>query len=505
MDDTNGHHEAGDQAPILRVSGLSKGFPGVLAFDDVSLEVHGGEVHALLGENGAGKSTLIKTLAGVYPQDSGEIEIGGKVREFSSPADALEAGVKVVFQEIALIPEFTVAENIFLETHLSNRFGKVSWKEVRRRAAEIFERAGFALDPDAKVGDLSMSKQQLVEISRALAREARLVIMDEPTSSLTPSEVSHLFKVIERLKSIGIAMIYVSHKLEEVFQIADTCTVLRDGKWVSTKPTSAHTQSSLVREMVGREISELFPRSARRLGDRVVEVSGLSTRTLLQDISFHVRAGEVVGFFGLMGAGRTELAKAVVGYDPISSGKIVIGGQKLTPHSTSRSKALGIGLLSEDRKNEGLMPDLNVTHNMTLAALKSCLKGVFVDSSAESRFARQFVSRFGIKLSRLSQPVKTLSGGNQQKVLLSRWLMFGLKAIVLDEPTRGIDVGAKAEIFTLIDELASEGLAVVLMTSEMPELLGLSDRIYVLSGGRLTGEIDRENATQEKILDAAIR
>lgn len=496
---------ASSRAPVtVRVNGLTKRFPGVLALDDVSFQVQGGEVLALLGENGAGKSTLIKLLAGVYQPDNGAIEINGKATRFASPADALNAGIKVVFQEIALVNEFTVAENIFLEDHLSNRLGMVNWKDIRKRAADIFERAGFAIDPDAKVGELSISEQQLVEISRALAHEAELVIMDEPTSSLTPAEVKHLFGVIERLKAMGIAIIYVSHKLEEVFEISDTCVVLRDGKWVSTKPTAQHTNASLIKDMVGREITELFPRSDRQVGATVVDVSGLSTRDHLNDISFNVRTGEVVGFFGLMGAGRTELAKAIVGYDPISAGSIHIAGTLLQPHNTRRSKALGVGLLSEDRKEEGLMLDANVTSNMTLAALDKLTRGGFVDSSAEKREAQTFVDRFRIKLTDLGQPIRTLSGGNQQKALLSRWLMYGLKIIVLDEPTRGIDVGAKAEIFALIDKLAADGFAVVLMTSEMPELLGLSDRIFVLSHGRITGEFDQSSATQEGILNAAI-
>jgi ABC-type sugar transport system ATPase subunit len=281
--------------------------------------------------------------------------------------------------------------------------------------------------------------------------------------------------------------------------------VLRDGKWVSTRPTAEHSHASLIKDMVGREITDLFPRSNRQPGATLVEVEGLSTRARLHDISFNVRAGEVVGFFGLMGAGRTELAKAIVGYDPITSGTIRIGGEALEPHDTRKSKSLGIGLLSEDRKEEGLMLDASVTRNMTLAALGKFTRSGFVDTSAERQEAQKFVDRFRIKLSNLNQPIGTLSGGNQQKAVLSRWLMYGLKTIVLDEPTRGIDVGAKAEIFALIDELAAEGFAVILMTSEMPELLGLSDRIFVLSGGRITGTFDRTNATQEGILDAAIK
>jgi len=496
---------AADTRPVVRMDAITKTFPGVKALDAVSLDVRPGEVHALLGENGAGKSTLIKILAGAYTMDSGSIEIDGKNVSFESPAEALEAGVKVVFQEIALIPEFTVAENIFMENHPRGRLGLVDWRTMREKARALFDRAGFALDPDARVGDLSVSQQQLVEISRALAYDARVVVMDEPTSSLTPSEVTHLFGVIRRLRDMGIGIVYVSHKLEEIFEICDRATVLRDGRWVSTRPVAEHDQQSLIVDMVGRSIEDLFPKTRHGGGDVVVKVAGLSTRSKLQDISFEVRAGEVLGFFGLMGAGRTELAKALVGYDPISAGSIEVGDAPLSPHATGRAKALGIGLLSEDRKEEGLMLDADVTRNMTLPSLARFARGGVIDTRAEKTRAQGFVDRFRIRLSSLDQPIRTLSGGNQQKVLLSRWLMYGLKAIVLDEPTRGIDVGAKAEIFTAVNELAAEGLAVIMMTSEMPELLNLSDRIAVLAEGRLTAVFDRDEATQEKVLDAAIR
>ncbi len=492
-------------APLVRMEAITKTFPGVKALDGVSLDVRPGEVHALLGENGAGKSTLIKILAGVYRADAGSIEVAGRAVSFESPAEALEAGLKVVFQEIALIPEFTVAENIFMENHPLGRLGLVDWRSMREKARALFDRAGFALDPDARVGDLSVSQQQLVEISRALAYDARVVVMDEPTSSLTPGEVAHLFGVIRRLRDLGIGIVYVSHKLEEIFEICDRATVLRDGRWVSTKPVAEHDSQSLIRDMVGRDIEELFPKTQHRGGEVMVKVQGLSTRQKLHDISFEVRAGEVLGFFGLMGAGRTELAKALVGYDPISGGTIEIGGEALRPHATGRAKALGIGLLSEDRKEEGLMLDTDVVRNMTLPSLARFARAGVVDASAERARAQGFVDRFRIRLASLDQPIRTLSGGNQQKVLLSRWLMYGLKAIVLDEPTRGIDVGAKAEIFAAVNELASEGLAVIMMTSEMPELLNLSDRIAVLAEGRLTAVFDRAEATQEKVLDAAIR
>jgi ABC-type sugar transport system ATPase subunit len=490
--------------PLVRMAQITKTFPGVVALDSVSFDLRPGEVHALLGENGAGKSTLIKILAGVYGRDSGDIDIAGERVDFTSPADALAAGVKVVFQEIALIPEFTVAENIFMEDHPRNRFGVVKWGEIRKKAVALFERAGFHLDPDARVEELSVSQQQLVEISRALAYDAKVVVMDEPTSSLTPAEVDHLFGVIQRLKDLGIGIVYVSHKLEEIFRISDRSTVLRDGKWISTRPTQEHDQTSLIKDMVGREISALFPRTERTPGETVVSVSHLSTARKIKDISFEARSGEILGFFGLMGAGRTELAKAMVGYDPISSGEISIGGKLLKPHSTTRCKALGMGLLSEDRKNEGLMLESDVMHNMSISAIDQFATAGFIDTGAERRASSAFVDRFRIKLTSLNQEMRTLSGGNQQKVLLSRWLMYGLKAIVVDEPTRGIDVGAKTEIFAAIDELASNGLAVIMMTSEMTELLGLSDRIFVLADGRLSAVFTREEATQEKILNAAI-
>jgi ABC-type sugar transport system ATPase subunit len=344
----------------------------------------------------------------------------------------------------------------------------------------------------------------MVEIARALAQEARIVVMDEPTSSLTPAEVKLLFDVIRRLTSIGIAVLYVSHKLDEIFEIADTVTVLRDGRHISTKPIGQHTSDSLIQDMIGRRIENLFPRSRGTARDEVVlKVEDLSTDKL-KGVSFEAKAGEVIGFFGLMGAGRTELAKSVVGFDPIRAGRISIGGAALMPHNTRVGKALGIGLLTEDRKGEGLMLELPVLQNTSLASLESFATHGFVDESRERSAVQTFVDRFRVKTPNLDRQIKYLSGGNQQKVLLARWLMRGLKVIVVDEPTRGIDVGAKSEIFALIDRLAADGLAVIMMTSEMPELLGLSDRIAVMARGRINAMMLRGEATQEKILNAAI-
>ncbi|TPN23596.1 sugar ABC transporter ATP-binding protein [Mesorhizobium sp. B2-3-3] len=491
--------------PALELRGIDKRFPGVVALDNVDFTLEPGKIHALMGENGAGKSTLIKIMAGVYGKDAGTIRLRGREVDIKSPRDSLKEGIKVVFQEIALISEFTVAENIFLEGYPTGRAGSIDWKKIRADSAALFNRIGFNVDPAARTGSLPVSQQQMVEIARALAHEARVVVMDEPTSSLTPNEVSLLFTVIRRLASLGIAVVYVSHKLDEVFEIADTVTVLRDGRHISTRPIGEHTNDTLIQDMIGRRIDNLFPRQRGAAGSKVaLSVEKLSTAKKLDDVSFEARAGEVLGFFGLMGAGRTELAKAIVGYDPIISGKITVDGSRLTPHDTRTGVRLGIGLLTEDRKSEGLMGELPVYQNASLASLGAFARLGFVDKAKEHRAVQDYVDRFRIKTPSLFQQVKNLSGGNQQKVLISRWLMRGLKVIVVDEPTRGIDVGAKSEIFALIDRLAGEGLAVVMMTSEMPELLGLSDRIAVMCEGRLTAIMSRDEATQENILNAAI-
>ncbi len=491
--------------PVLEVTGVTKSFPGVLALNDVSMSVKAGSVHALMGENGAGKSTLIKILAGAYSKDAGTITIGGRQAEIRTPRDALDLGIKVVFQEISLISEFSVAENIALEDLPVGRLGSVNWRRIRRDAADLFDRVGFAIDPMARTGDLPISQQQMVEIARAVSQQARIVVMDEPTSSLTPTEIKLLFDVIRRLTGMGMAVIYVSHKLEEVFEIADTVTVLRDGNLISTLPIEDHTNSTLIEHMVGRKIEDLYPRKrTNEVGDAILEVEGLSNAKL-RDVSLTARAGEVLGFFGLMGAGRTELAKAIVGYDPVQSGTVRIDGSELRPHNPARAVDLGVGLLTEDRKEEGLVLGMSVMHNMSLASLGQLSRAGFIDDREERKQSQDYVDRFRVRTPGLDRLIRNLSGGNQQKVLLSRWLMRGLKVIILDEPTRGIDIGAKTEIFALIDQLASEGLGVLLMTSEMPELLGLSDRIMVMAEGRVTAEMERDQANQEAILNAAIR
>ncbi len=493
-----------DRKAILEVRNIVKEFPGVRALGGVDLTVLGGEVHALVGENGAGKSTLIKILAGVYQKDSGEILFEGEPIELHSAHDSLQRGIKVVFQELALIKGLSVAENVFLESFPLRRNRTIDWKTLTARTREILDSIGLDLDPMEEVGRLTVSQQQMVEIARALSHEAKVVIMDEPTSALTPNEIKLLFDVIRTLKGMGIGILYVTHKLEEVFALCDRATVFRDGMRISTRAISDTDQKEIVTDMVGREINTLFPRSHSGRGDTVLEVKGLSTAAKLKDVSLSVHAGEVVGVFGLLGAGRTELAKAIFGLDGVTAGAITVHGARLRPGSTTHSARAGLGLLTEDRKGEGLVLQMSVGQNMTLPSLREFSTAGYIRTGAENARAQSFVQQLSIKTPSLTHKVEYLSGGNQQKVLIARWLMKKLSVIILDEPTRGIDVGAKVEIHRLIDELAKGGLAVIVMTSEMPELLGVSDRILVMSNGRITGEFGQADATQEKILAAAI-
>jgi ribose transport system ATP-binding protein len=489
---------------VLDVNRISKEFPGVKALDAVDLHLKRGEVHALIGENGAGKSTLIKILAGVYVKDEGEILFEGSPVDISNPADSLKLGIKVVFQELSLIQHMTVGENVFLESFPLKKNKTINWESLYAKTQELLDSIGLDIGPKTKVYKLTVSQQQMVEIARALSHEAKVIIMDEPTSALTPNEVEHLFDVIRKLKERGLAILYVTHKLEEVMAICDCVTVFRDGKLISTRKVSETSTDELVTDMVGRSIKTLFPRSHAGKGDVMLDVRSLSTEKKLKDVNFHVAAGEVVGIFGLMGAGRTELAKAMFGLDAVSSGRISIQGEELKLGSTSQSTKMGLGYLTEDRKGEGLVLQMSVAQNITLPSLEDISSAGFIRRKEESARSQEFVEAFSIKTPSLRQKVMYLSGGNQQKVLLARWLMKKLKVIILDEPTRGIDVGAKAEIHKLIDELASQGLAIVVMTSEMPELLGVSDHIIVMCDGRITGEFDRETAEMEKILEAAI-
>ncbi len=488
----------------LTLKNIKKEFPGVLALDDVSLEAKAGSVHALMGENGAGKSTLIKILAGAYNKDQGRILFDDKEVNIDNPNDSLNLGIKVVYQEIALIPEFTVGENIFLEKFPVNSLGIVNWKKLYNDCNNLLKKIGFNLNVREKVANLSISEQQIVEIARAIFQNASVVVMDEPTSSLTPNEIEKLFEVIENLKKNNIAIIYITHKIDEIFKIANEVTVLRDGKLISHRDIKDTSEEILIQDMVGRKVEQKFDRPVKSFDKVLMNINNISTKSKLKDISFNLYKGEILGFFGLMGAGRTELAKAIYGYDNISNGSIDIDGQTLKKFNTQTMVKNGVGYVTEDRKGEGIIKDMNLRENMSLPSLEIFEKLFTINKNKEKKISNEYIDKFEVKTPSSERLITLLSGGNQQKILLSRWLIRNLKIIILDEPTRGVDIGAKTEILRLINDLAKDGLSVILMTSEMNDLLTLSDRIIVMAGGKISKEFDRNEATQEEIFKASV-
>ena len=488
----------------LTLKNIKKEFPGVLALDDVSLEAKAGRVHALMGENGAGKSTLIKILAGAYNKDQGRILFDDKEVNIDNPNDSLNLGIKVVYQEIALIPEFTVGENIFLEKFPVNSLGIVNWKKLYNDCNNLLKKIGFNLNVKEKVANLSISEQQIVEIARAIFQNASVVVMDEPTSSLTPNEIEKLFEVIENLKKNNIAIIYITHKIDEIFKIANEVTVLRDGKLISHRDIKDTSEEILIQDMVGRKVEQKFDRPVKSFDKVLMNIKNISTKSKLKDISFNLYKGEILGFFGLMGAGRTELAKAIYGYDNISNGSIEIDGQTLKKFNTQTMVKNGVGYVTEDRKGEGIIKDMNLRENMSLPSLEIFEKLFTINKNKEKKISNEYIDKFEVKTPSSERLITLLSGGNQQKILLSRWLIRNLKIIILDEPTRGVDIGAKTEILRLINDLAKDGLSVILMTSEMNDLLTLSDRIIVMAGGKISKEFDRNEATQEEIFKASV-
>jgi rhamnose transport system ATP-binding protein len=490
---------------LLKLTGISKSFAGVQALQGVSFDLRAGEVHALVGENGAGKSTLIKVITGAHRPDDGTMEVQGIRIDENDPVRARGLLIAAIYQQPALFPDLTVAENIALGLEPGGFWRRVRWGQRRARARRLLEQVGASIDPEVPVRRLSMPEQQLVEIARALGAEARILVMDEPTASLSDAEVKRLFRVIAELKAQGAGVIYISHRLEELPQVADRVTALRDGLLVGTRPMAEVSRAELIRMMVGRELSAVFPGALSGPGAVVLEVRGLGHPACgVRDVSFSVRVGEVLGLAGLVGAGRTELARILFGITPAQMGEIRLGGRAVVVDSPERAVALGISYVPEDRRRHGVILEMSTAANTTLAALRAHARLGLLDPRLERETARQFVHRLGIKTPSLDTPVEQLSGGNQQKVALARWLAARPAVLILDEPTQGVDVGAKAEIHRLMRELARDGLAILMISSELPEILGMSDRIAVMHGGTIVALVDRALANQEMILERAL-
>jgi len=485
--------------PILTVQNITKTYPGVVALDDVSITFVEGEIHALLGENGAGKSTLIKIISGAIEPDRGTLIFGGRACDRMTPALARELGIAVIYQEFSLVESLSVAQNVFLG---ETQGPLVSKAEVEKRAAQIFESMKVPLDPAIQVRKLSPAKKQLVEIAKALSRNARLLIMDEPTAPLSAAEVETMFELIGRLKERGVTIIYISHRLEEIFRIADRVTVLRDGRYIETLPTAQTNRQTLISLMVGRELKEHYPRHAPPGSEVVLEVkhmSGLGD----EDISFTVRRGEILGIAGLVGSGRTELASLIYGAVPKDQGEVWIGGKKRDIRSPHQALEYGIGLIPEDRKHQGCILNAGVRFNISLSIFDRLARFFVVDTRAQKSLARTYVEKFAIRTPSLEQPVRNLSGGNQQKVVLAKTLAANTDILIFDEPTRGIDVGSKQEIYNLMVDLVNQGKTILMISSDMPELLGMSDRLIVLYEGKFMGEVPKEKFDQRYIITLA--
>jgi ribose transport system ATP-binding protein len=489
---------------LLQLSGISKGFPGVQALSDVRFDLNPGEVHALMGENGAGKSTLIKILCGVQPQDEGEILLDGHPVAIVSPVHAHELGISPVHQELHLEPYLSVAENIFLGRQPTNRLGLIDKRLMLSESRRILDELGVALDPAATVGRLSIAERQVVAIARAVSTKARILIFDEPTSSLTRRESELLLAMIRRLRGQGIGIIYVSHRMEEIFELCDRVTVFRDGRYVATRNVSETSLPELVHMIVGREVEAHVRSSSETLGPVVMEVRNLSKRGLLRDISFSLHKGEIVGLSGLVGAGRTELARALFGDLVPDSGEVFIEGKRVSSRSPQEAIAAGIGLVPEDRKEQGLVIDLSIKSNIGMPLLRSLTRLGVLSSNREKRLATDYVERLAIRTPSIDQKAMYLSGGNQQRVVIAKWLATKPKVLIVDEPTRGVDIGAKTEIHKLLRELADGGMAILMISSDMPEVLAVSDRVLVMHQGRLAGELSAEAVSQEGIMSLAM-
>ena len=484
----------------MRVAGVEKSFPSVKALSNIDFSVRKGTVHALCGENGAGKSTLMKIIMGLYKADKGQLYIDEKPVEIKSPIQAREYGISMIAQELNYVPELSVEENLFLGRLPVNRLGKVNWKQVRRQTIQFLKDEGLPYSPAQKLKTLTVSDIQMLEIIKAVTNNAQIIIMDEPTSSITEKEVAQLFKKIGELKAKGVSIIYISHKMDEVFKIADDITVLRDGSVVSTDRAEDLDLDTVIARMVGRKISNIYPREDVAIGEKAIEVEHFCQKGIFEDISFYARRGEIVGFAGLVGAGRTETMRAVFGLDPHESGVVKINGKEVSIKSTSDSIANGLIMLSESRRDDGIVPVRSVRENASLANLGRYIYGGYTHKRKERQEVGEMFGKMNVKTPSMDTEISKLSGGNQQKVLLARWMLCDPEIMILDEPTRGIDVGAKFEIYKLITGMVKENKAVIMVSSELPELLGMCSRIYIMYQGRISGCITREEFSQETIM-----
>jgi len=500
------HTAARATPPLLEVSRVSKSFPGVVALEDVTLRLERGTVHALMGENGAGKSTLMKIVAGVCPPDSGELRLEGRILRLDSPRQALECGIAMIHQELNLLPTMSVAENIWIRREPLNALKLVRHRELNRRTRALLERLAVDIDPEAELRTLPLAARQMVEIARALSYDSRLLIMDEPTSALTEREAERLFAVIRDLRSRGVGIFYITHRIEELFALADEISVLRDGRHIGTASPRSLTREEIIRMMVGRELASVAAAVPAQAGPVVLSAHALSVAGELEDVSFELHAGEILGVAGLVGSGRSRLAETLFGLGAPTAGEIRIGGGAVRLDSPAAAISRGVGFVTEDRKESGCFLCLSVLENLEISVLsRDFLRFGVVHSGAVRQACERMVGALKVKTRSLSERIENLSGGNQQKVLLGRWLLLEPKILILDEPTRGVDVGAKAEIHQLITRLAAEGTAVLMISSEMPEILAMSHRVMVMHEGRVTGILEREAATQLKIMDLAAR